>query len=260
MEFKCKNLKDGCFYKNKKGEIKICHLSPCELNLLKFGTHRRIISYYLDIEDWSLAFNYFDDLTSGSNFECDIDRLYEIKNTSKILETKDYPLGCRIFVIEADLRRMLNLLLNLQKLNKKEPLSSKGVKIYNENRTRFKRKLQNNLELLKHVVKDKKIKHIDSEENYQKLIKLYMAAFEARSKGLKVEDGLGTFLDKAFDDLAKASNLKTKDLAEFNKLRVKKAEKKTKLTDLKKEIIDSLKENKNLTPEIKKKLKEFGIG
>ena len=256
MEFKCINIQDGCFYKNKKGETKICHLSPCQLNLSKFGKHRRIIAYYLNIEDWESAFSYFDDLTSESDFECDIEKLYEIKNKLKTPEVADLPLGCRIFKIEASLRGDLSLLLNLQKLNQKEPLSSKGKRTYNNIKTRFKRRLNDNLEILKHIVKDDKHKTKKESAHQEKGLEFLEKTIELAKRfgdSVNVPD----VVEQAFNKTMNMAGFKTKEHRDANIIRTKIAKEQMSKDKLVKELKKQLLEKNELTPELEEKLKEL---
>jgi len=162
-EFECVQTELGCFYKDEDGNRKTCLKSPCPLNLFKFGTHEKILEFYLNNEEWDETYYYFQDLLPQFNIDCDVKQLEEIKKSKTSVSTDDLPPGCRVFKISDELRKIKN---NLKIYKNKTPeemelLSKKGQATYNFEKTRFKRKLFGNLEILKHLAIDKRQQHKD---------------------------------------------------------------------------------------------------
>jgi len=209
--------KERCFSKGK-----ICPKSPCYENLFKFGTHERILDHYRDEEEWDETYYYFQDLLPLFNFNCDIQQLEEFKKINQDYEEKNLPVGCRVFKDSSKLRDIKNTLIMYKKMGKN--ISREGMKTYDLKKIEFKRILNGSFERLKHLAIDKRGKDEEKEQYHKRLLELYATAFQARKLGLNVEDGLGTALEKGFENAAMGAGLKTEELAKFNARRMKEAE------------------------------------
>ncbi len=258
IQFKCKVPDHQCWSKDKKGTIKVCSWSPCPLNLYKFSMHGRIIENYLDNEEWDDSYYYFDSLLSRLPISCDLEHLKNNPNAN----INDLPPGCRVFKESFELKDIKRILKRYKKLELLEvgEISKTGKGIYESEKLKFAKKLHGNLERLKHLAKDKQVRKEEAKEYHEKLIDLYATAFRAKKEGLNVETGVGSALEKGFEEAAKGAGLKTKELAEFNKKRVEQAKREVELNKLKEEIFNWLKDGKELTPEMNKKLKALGMG
>ncbi len=257
IKFTCKVKDSHCWSKDKKGKITVCSWSPCQLNLYEFSMHGRIIENHLDLEEWDDSYYYFDSLLSNLPISCDLDHLKNNPNAN----INDLPPGCRVFKESFELKDIKRILKRYKKLLLEGgEISQTGKSIYESEKLKFAKKLHGNLERLKHLAKDKQVKEEESKEYHKKLLELYETAFKAKKEGLNVESGVGTVLEKGFEAAAKGAGLKTKELAEFNKKRVEQAKKEMELNKFKNEMFGWLKEGKDLTPEMKKKLKALGMG
>ncbi len=258
ISFKCE-LNDvfKCFIKNTEGIIDVCNCSPCPLNIYNFGVHGRIIRTHLKLEKWEECIYYFDRLLDQLPISCDLDLLNDNSN----IKNKDDSPVCRLFKISFKLKEILEELESYQdqELLEKDGTSVKRKEFYDSDKFKFKKNLTGNLELLKRLAFSKRLKRNDSKDYKQILLELYDTAIKANKMGLHVETGVGSALETGFEDAAKGAGLKTKDLAEFNKKRVEQANKEAELNKFKNEMFVWLKEGKDLTPEMKKKLKALGM-
>lgn len=168
VDFECIQKEKGCFYPNGDGAKHRCVKSPCPLNLFNFGTHERIIEYYLDHEEWDEAYFYFQDLLPKFSIDCDTKQLEELRKSKDIIETRDLPPGCRVFKINEELWEIKR---NLKIYQNKNDLSETGKGIYNDEKNKFKNKLHSNFEILKHLAIDKRQQiEDDLKEKYFKLL------------------------------------------------------------------------------------------
>ena len=215
---------------------KICPQSPCNANLYHFGTHERIMEKYLLDENWDEAYYYFQNLLPMFNFDCDVKQLEALKREEKLDRNEDYPLGCRVFKISKDLRELKNKIKNHKKLGT-SGISKAGGKRDDSDKIKFKKKLYNDFEILKHLAMDKRAKDAEKEQYHERLLELYDAAIQAHKLGLNVETGLGSALEKGFEFAAKGAGLETEELAELNEKRIKDAKSKKIAEEVKKQLI-----------------------
>lgn len=207
-DFKCIQEEKGCFYLNGDGKRHRCTMSPCSLNLFNFGTHERIIEFYLDQEEWDEAYFYFQDLLPKFSIDCDVKTLEELRKNKEDLETKDLPPGCRVFKISEELWGIKS---NLKIYKDKTNLSEKGYSTYESEKTKFKNKLHSNLEILKHLALDKR-QHLQDElrDKYYKLLLVKTQMGELKPEALELplhKDVEDAIKDKKNDNKKKKDKL-----------------------------------------------------
>jgi len=151
-----------------------CYKSPCPLNMFDFGLHERIIEDYLKKEDFTNAYYYFQNLMPLFSFDCDINKLEEYKQN----RLENPPVGCKLFMENAELRSLKNKLETLE-----NPDSERGKKERTKHRVQFRKTLMDNFERLKHLAISKR------EERRQDVLKMKynIAITSAQIGDLKAE-------------------------------------------------------------------------
>jgi len=266
-ENRCRDFK--CFYKDKDGNVEICDEAPCLKHLNKFGIHERIIEYYIKESRWDDAYFYFKDLMSLSCINCDLEELEKIKAKSRnarvLVRPEDYPIGCRIFLFSRDLKDIKDLINHYTELDY-ETIGKTGKDVLSSKINEFKGKMYSNIEMLAHLVMDRRTKKVDTDYYHGQLLDLYSEARKARSEGLNVEDGVGSGLDAAFDELgvkAGLGSVRTRKLADFNDKRVGDVRADAILEKMRVEFLEEVKrlksENKEIPEFLIQKLRELGV-
>jgi len=160
-DFECIRQKEGCF-KKQDGGYNICPQSPCVLNRYKFGTHERIVSNFVSKEEFEEAFYYFEDLLSQSSFNCEVELWYKIKKEKPDASVADLPIGCRVFkkvnLIKPVLEDLRTLKRQIASATKETPMSHGGLDRYESQKVKFRRELEDCLDLLKHLTIDEREK------------------------------------------------------------------------------------------------------
>jgi len=243
---------------------KRCNKSPCEENKNRFGKHERIIEYFIEQKLYSDAYFYFVDLLHLFNINCDYSKLETLRaeNPNTEIETKNLPLGCRVFKISDDLKRHKETIDRYSKLivkKGKSSLSDEGLEIYKDAKHEFINLINGNLKILAHLVMKTNHDRYEREIYHKKALEYLEKSIEASKKyGIHVnppnmiEQGFSAAIGEAgFND-----NLSKKDLTrQDNELRLKEAKKTAFIEQMRKELL----ENGKLTEETKDKLKEYGV-
>ncbi len=232
----------------------ICPKAPCPLNLFKFGQHERILDFYLDADDWDNAYFYYQDLLPLFNIDCSIEQLDQIKAAKTNVETKDLPIGCRIFKFSDELREFRNTLKSYKK-TKKEDISIAGSEIYKSTQVNFRKTLGKSLELLKHASIDKRNKKEDEDRGFEMGLKFLDKTIEAAKKyGIDVKD-TPNIVEEGFRNAAKMAGFdKNKEKQDRNIQKLKEA----KMKALNERITQEMKETGDISEETKKRMQELG--
>ena len=256
--FKCPN-NFKCFKGNR--ESIVCDLSPCEINKFKFGTHDMIIENLLLNDELDKAYVYVQNLIPLFNFSCSVDEIDKIKREKPTLETKDYPVGCRIFVLSREMkdhRRRIALSLNRDG-TVKDGICPAEIDIIKDEKHALYNKISSVFELLKHASISKRNEIEDEIFYFKKSIILLDKTIEAKEKynvTVKQSDAVEQAVQKAKD--GSGFSKKDKEDQDFNIERLRKADIKEKREKLNKEIQDKIiKSNGTITPEIKELIKEI---
>lgn len=247
----------GCFHINGKATPQICSNSPCPLNLEKFGTHTRIIQYYLGLEDWDSAYYYLDNLTSQSIFDCDVTLLYDVKKSIKKPKLKDLPLGCRIFKLEDKLNKMLSLLNDYKS---KTDLSQTGQENYEQMIVDFRQTILSNLKILKHVTMDKRNATTEKALSNERVIEYFQKAIEAKTKFALTDVKPPDIIEEHWKDEAEKAGVLTpgiKEVAAINKKKIEIARKEMERDKILEEVQKYLESDQDIPDELKEKLKNL---
>ena len=256
--FKCPN-NFKCFKGNR--ESIVCDLSPCEINKFKFGTHDMIIENFLQNDDLDNAYIYIQNLIPLFNFSCSVDEIDKIKREKPDLQTRDYPIGCRIFVISREMKEhRRRIAINVSKDGTiKTGLCTAEIDIIKENKIDLAKKISSVFELLKHASIAKRNEIEDQKFYFEKSLILLDKTIEAKEK-YNVETKQPDTVEQAVQRAKEGSGFSNKDKEEqdFNRERLKKADIKEKREKLTKLIQDKIiKSNGTITPEIQELIKEI---
>lgn len=201
-----------CF-KKVSNEVKICPTAPCELSAERFGTHERIIDYFIKYNDWGRAYYYLQDLIQPLLFSCnvkDMEEVRKLRREGKKIEMQDYSQGCRIFIISNRIKKLKRDLEEYERkeaLHGKENLGEKVKESYFIKQNDFVKQIDASIDILKHLVKDEQYKREQEIFYYRKLGMLYDRAIKARKAGLQVQSGIGEHLEQGFVNAAKGGGL-----------------------------------------------------
>ena len=218
-EKQCKFGAKSCFYKynqnkkeeNEEKEIDICPESPCLINLYDFGTHKRIIRYYIQEHFFEEALYYMENLIPQFPIECNLDKLdeYKSKTTKKELEEDDkrsMPIGCRLFYEQTCAEKILDVILLRQKSFSNNTMEEEEKASHRDYINTFKDILFDNLTRLEHLAISKREelrdKKLEREYNIQ-LTKAQMGDLETKS--------LQTPINKDVEDALRSGTSKDKD-------------------------------------------------
>jgi len=182
-----------CFDPSKDNPI--CAFSPCPLNLDDFGTHQRIIEFYLRLKKWDEAFYYFRNLMNKFPLDCNIDQMNDIlekrlENPNANFDKKALPIGCQLYIEIDELSNLKNDNLYYYESLKEDRISKEGQKKYNSGVKSFKHGLIANLIRLEHLVNSKKeeIRKEKEEREYKiELTKAQMGNLKPKSLELPIQ-------------------------------------------------------------------------
>lgn len=263
----CEFGKLECYYKYDNGQVVICPLAPCDLSRTRFGTHERIIDYYLDRGGYNNAYYYFQDLLSISIISCDLDKMDEIREkraNNKKLDPVQYPLGCRVFLFSRQLKESKRIIKRKNRFDE-ENMSEAGKNMKNKAIREFEKKIYSSLDILKHLAIDERVKIKRENSWHKKNLDLYYEARRAHEDGFSVESGVGDVLEKGFQKAGKLSGLmdndgdsfeKTKKVAEIHRKKAEKAKKQMEIDKIIRRIREYTLEGKD-TKKLEKLLKEL---
>jgi len=188
----------------------------CEWVIDRFGIHERIVDFYLDNKNWDDTHYYLQDLLSNSFMDCDLALMESIKATKQVLELKDYPPGCRVFVISNLMKKQRRDIKEYEALLKTKKaddiIADFTDDTYVKNTRQYNDYAQDILDILKHLIVDERYKSTMREREHQKHLDLYNCALRAKDQGFNVETGVGTALEQGFEKAAELSGLTPKTL------------------------------------------------
>ena len=192
VKFECSS-NHICFDSSKKNPI--CGFSPCPLNLDDFGTHQRIIEYFLRIKKWDEAFYYFRNLMNKFPLDCNVDQMNDIlekrlENPEVTFDKKSLPIGCQLYIEIDELSNLKNDNLFYYESLREDRISKEGQKKYNSGVKSFNHGLIANLIRLEHLVNSKKedIRKEKEEREYKiELTKAQMGNLKVKSLELPIQ-------------------------------------------------------------------------
>ncbi len=249
-----KDCKLNCF----DNEV-VCQSAPCVLGKEKFGTHERIIDFYLSNRDWGPIYYYLVDLIHLFRLDCDYEKLEVLRhnNPDKEIPLKDYPLGCRVFKISEVLKELKDTLEYYEGLIEREGpenLSKQGKTLYNQAKLDFKKKVNANMKVLSHLVMKVEFDRFEKNSYFENGIRFLEKAIEAKEKyGIDIK--VPNLLEETWKEQTKGAGYdpEKEKRREKNEKRLKEAKTKALMDKIQKKIMN----NEKIDEELREKLKDL---
>jgi hypothetical protein len=182
------NIPRNCIYRSddadKDNRYEICERAPCELTRFHHANNERIIQYYIRKGMFDDAYYFLQRIFGIMHLSCNLEKLEKYDPTDPNYK-KRIPIECRVFILNDELKEKLDEIYELEQKCKKGDVSKTTKDALNNTKTRFRKKMNSIISILKHLAQDRQTEEAEKQEAHRKILEklLAMAAANAQYTG-----------------------------------------------------------------------------